>query len=83
MSEKDLEDKLIDLLSFVPQRSPESVYNEEEVEDNAPLFSKAYLYHLLGKQEGRTVLGLMDSIAEETGNTRRELMEEARRRRNV
>ena len=83
MSEKDLQDKLIDLLSFVPQRSPESVYGEREIEEDVPFFSEAYLYHLLGKQEGRTVLGLMDSIAEETGNTRRELMKEARRRKNA
>ena len=83
MSEKDLEDKLIDLLSFVPQRSPKSVDSGEEVEDNAPLFSEAYLYHFLGKQEARIVLRLINSIAEETGNTRRELMKKARRRRNA
>ncbi len=83
MSEKDLEDKLIDLLSFVPHRTPESVYDGEEIEDNAPLFSEAYLYHFLGKQEARIVLGLINSIAKETSNTRRELMKEARRRKNA
>lgn len=82
MSEKDLEDKLIDLLSFVPHRTPESVYDGEEIEKDAPFFSEAYLYHLLGKPEARTVMGLINSIAEETGNTHRELMRKARRKKN-
>ncbi len=83
MDEKDLEDKLIDLLSFVPYRTPESVYDGDKVEEDAPFFSEAFLYDFLGKQEARIVLRLINSIAEETGNTRRELMKKARRRKNA
>jgi len=82
MSKKELEDKLVDLLSFVPHRTPESVYDGEEIEEDAPFFSEAYLYHHLGKHEGRTVLGLINAIAEETDSNRRELMRKARRKKN-
>jgi len=83
MSDKNLEDKLIELLSFIPHRTLESVYDGEGIEEDVPFFSEAYLYHLLGQQDARDFLGLINSIAEEADSSRRELMKKARRRKNA
>lgn len=36
----------------------------EEGDENAPFFTEAYLYNLLGKEEARTVLAMLHKVEE-------------------
>lgn len=65
-----------DLMNFVPEgrgilkdisRIIHGKYFEQtyrEGDEECPLFSEAYLYNLLGKEDARTVFGLLRSLAE-------------------
>lgn len=77
-SREDLEEKFIDLLSFVPHHTPEHIQTGEKINEDAPLFSEAYLYNTLGKQDARTVLALINHILDEFDMERRELMRKVR-----
>lgn len=39
----------------------------EENDENAPFFSEAFLYNLVGKEDARTILGLIEHLARAAG----------------
>lgn len=67
---KDAKEKLNGMWSFVDEKDVymrlkelTTVYKKEEI----PIFSEAYLYEILGKEDARTVLALLNSIYDEAG----------------
>lgn len=80
----ELEEKFVDLLNFVPNKTPDSVYGDDlEVNEDAPFFSEEYLYNHLGKQDARTLLHLLNEVMKENGMDRRNLMRKARLKKKI
>lgn len=50
----------VDLLSFTPHHTPESEYYD--VNEDDAFLSESYLYALLGKEDGRTVLNFIKRL---------------------
>lgn len=63
---KELAEKL---LAFKVGHMPNSCKGDGFLpeDENAPFFTEAYLYNLIGKEKARELLGLMDKIWEEAG----------------
>lgn len=63
------------LLAFKYERWPEGlkVPYAEKGDEEAPFFSEAYLYNLLGKEEARTLLALVRRVGEALGLSWKEL----------
>jgi len=61
------------LLNFAPGMSPALIKQAkrdgyyQKGDENAPFFSEAYLYPLLGKDDARTILSIMRLIIKEQG----------------
>lgn len=80
-ADEDFEDAVEELLEWSPEMHSEAMYPDEDdetyhpdhaeqlerVRREAPFFSEAYLYNLLGKQDARTLLALMRPIWEAAG----------------
>ncbi|MDI6734445.1 MAG: hypothetical protein QMD50_03105 [Patescibacteria group bacterium] len=66
-----LKKSIINLLKFVvtsaPPRGFKSSGGYSKGDENAPLFSEAYLYNLFGKEDGRTILALINDIVTAAG----------------
>ena len=67
----DPEDALIDLLSMRIEGQLQFLDTRDEMyeagDENAPFFSEAYLYNLLGKDNARSILSCVSRICEACG----------------
>ena len=61
--------KAISKVNYPEKYFPRDKYGEICTSEDckAPFFSEAYAYNLLGKQDARTLIGLMHSICEAIG----------------
>jgi len=61
----------VDLEEISKINYPPNVWGKDRMftngDDKCPFFSEAYLYNLLGKQDGRTLLALMRQLCESLG----------------
>jgi hypothetical protein len=77
-SKKEIKQSFVKLLKYTPGYLPAcpkghivNAYHESkkmlEDDSQAPFFSEAYLYTLMGKEEARSVLGLIRNLADACG----------------
>lgn len=52
---------------LVREAKKEGYYSEEDDDDSAPVISEAFLYPLLGKDDARTLLGLVGAVVAAAG----------------
>ena len=62
----ELEAAFIDLATFCPEQTPDTVLEDFKASDwkpgTVPFFTEGYLYPLMGKDDARSILGLIRTV---------------------
>ena len=62
----DLDAAFTRLSEFVPEYTPPTVYEDFKAQDRdpaeVPFFTEGYLYPLMGKEDARSILGLIRNV---------------------